>query len=107
MKQTWASFHPISVGVIVSEVGQMSAYGRRSSLVLFALPFVMAGLLVADAFEDKKSAPPPKPKAALPVAKSAPAQKAPESAESAAKRRERMKQRDGEIDRMLKGKQHR
>jgi hypothetical protein len=56
--------------------------------------------------------PPPKPVAPMPIAKpllekANPPTKTLPPQENIEKRRERMKQRDGEIDRLLKGKQHR
>ncbi len=78
----------------------MSTFGRAICLVVVAV-------LVQTLPAQDKSAPPPKTPPASPVAKPVqPPVKAPAPPQSEIeKRRERMKQRDDEIDRILKGKQ--
>ncbi|MEO5924307.1 MAG: hypothetical protein ABIR70_10820 [Bryobacteraceae bacterium] len=76
----------------------MSTFGRVICLVVLAVPVLTLSA-------QDKSVPPPKPPAASPAAKpSQPAAKGTPPQSEIEKRRERMKQRDGEMDRILKGK---
>jgi hypothetical protein len=84
----------------------MNAFSR-------AVCSVVLGFLVLVPLPGQQKSPaPPKPIVAKPQAQppvekpKPPAAKLPPSNEPIEKRRERMKQRDGEIDRILKGKQH-
>jgi len=82
-------------------------------IVLRAICSVVLALTVFSPIRGfDKPAAPPKPRAAMPVSrpfaeKPNAAGKSPPPQETLEKRRERMKQRDEEIDRLLKGKQHR
>jgi hypothetical protein len=83
----------------------MSTLQRAICSVVLVFP-----VLFQISAEDKINQP-PRPTKALPVAKPFAEKqdahgKATPTPESLEKRRERMKQRDGQIDRILKGKQH-
>ena len=84
----------------------MRAIGRAICSVVLVM------LVQTAAYSQDKSAPTPKPPVVPPTAKPEQGKahpsdaKAPPPTSEIDKRRERMKQRDGEIDRILKGKQH-